>query len=373
LASVPPGAVADVAAGRTVGGVHLLFRQVFRAGLPYDNTVVSVEATSTSDAWAVGESDAAGEGDHRSYAVHWNGRSWKMVHLPARGFVPDSVRASSRHDVWVLGNAWVSGNAADPEALRWDGTRWHVVAVPSGAGTFRPVVLGPSDVWLTGPVTWAGQHGWRSVTWHWNGRAWASYTLPVLSDFSLEFGLAGSSARNMWAVGTAASGPHRHEVGRLVAYRWTGSAWHRAKLPRVYLTGSPQIAVGASGEEWIAGRGAYRMRGRPVVLYRRHGKWSRLSNRVLDMAIDAVADPVPDGLDGVWFEFGLYWSGRAAVAIPGPPGTCRSMYYEGQSSFMDGVPGTHAVLTGAGCQLSVHGRIEGSISVTRPVGSRGLS
>lgn len=92
------------------------------------------------------------------------------------------------------------------------------------------------------------------------------------------------------------------------------------------------------------------------------------------MAIDPVADPVPDGLDGVWFEFGLYWSGRAAVAIFGPPDVCRGpISFSSQSSFMDGVPGTHAVLTGSGCQLSPHGRIEGSISVTRPVGSRGLS
>ena len=111
----------------------------------------------------------------------------------------------------------------------------------------------------------------------------------------------------------------------------------------------------------------------PVVLYRSHGTWSRLPKRVLDMAIDAVADPVPDGLNGIWFEFGLYWSGRAATAIPGPPSGCEGFTVDTEESFMDGVPWTHAVLTGGGCQPIGHSKIEGSISVTKPKGARGLS
>jgi hypothetical protein len=337
--------------------LRLVFRQEFLARLPYDNTLISVEATSRSDAWAVGGTAVA---DHNlpDYAVHWNGKRWRIVHLPDPKFVPVSVRASSRHDVWIFGWTPASGAA---EALRWDGAQWHVMTVPPLAQMARPVVLSPSDVWLGGGIrTAAGR--WSTRTWHWNGQAWTSYDLPIQPDWLGDFIIAGSSDRNLWAVGALTSS-RRHGVGRLAAYRWNGTAWQPMPVPRLFLI-RPQVAVSASGEVWIAGKGPH---AEPAVLYRTRGTWSRLPDRVLDKSLDAVFNPIPDGLNGVWFEFGLYWDGHAAVAIPVSPAACNGGFYTGSDlSFMAGIPRTHWVLTAGGCQLSTHGKIQGEISLTRP-------
>jgi hypothetical protein len=345
--------------------LHLVTRQQFLARLPFDNVITSIEATSRSDAWAVGGIDVA----YRTfpvYALHWNGKRWSMVRLPDPKFVPVSVRASNRHDVWIFGTTHGAGTA---EALRWDGARWHVMTVPQQASLSRPVVLGPSDVWLSGPVTWTRGAGWRTATWHWNGRSWTAYALPVFSDWGNDnFIIAGSSDRNLWAAGTLGSGSRLHHAGLLAAYRWNGRAWHRMAVQREYLSGYPQVAVSASGEVWIAGYLASPRHDRqPVVLYRTGSRWSRLPDRLLDTTVVSVIDPIPDGLNGIWFEWGLYWSGRAGFATILPPRACRGAYSASPAwSFMTGIPGTRSVLTGGSCQPPQLRHYQGEISITGP-------
>jgi hypothetical protein len=89
-------------------------RRTCSAKLPHDNGLFSVEATSRRNAWAIGGTEVARQ-NLPGYAVHWNGRAWRIVHFPDPKFVPTSVRASSAHDVWVFG-----GLASKPvsEALR---------------------------------------------------------------------------------------------------------------------------------------------------------------------------------------------------------------------------------------------------------------
>ena len=347
----------------TATAIHISSRLAFRASLPYSNILTGAEATSPSDAWAIG---ATATGDSRAYAVHWNGSAWKITHFPDRAFVPDWVRASSRHNVWFIGSRITSGISVR-EALRWDGARWHVMAVPQEAsGVFRPVVLGPSDVWLSGATTWNRAHGWHTLLWHWNGRAWTSYVLPILADDSLGMSLAGSSDRNLWAAGIAASSPARTATGRLVAYAWNGSAWHRKAMPRVFLAGPPELAVAASGEAWVVGRGTRRVHHKPIILYRIGGQWKRLPDRVLDVP-SGVGTPAPDGLNGVWLGLDLYWSGSAVAQINGQ-GTrnCDSLYLDTQGPFMDGIPRTHSILLAAACQRTSHGRLQGSILIDKP-------
>jgi hypothetical protein len=125
--------------------------------------------------------------------------------------------------------------------------------------------------------------------------------------------LAGSSDRNLWAAGIAASNPARTAAGRLVAYGWNGIAWHRKAMPRVFLAGPPQLAVAASGEAWIVGHGTRRAHHKPIILYRIGGKWKRL--------------PI---------------------------------------AFMDGIPRTHSVLLAAACQRTSHGLLQDSILIDKP-------
>jgi hypothetical protein len=202
---------------------RLVARQVFRARMGYANTIVSVEATSRSDAWAVGTSN---NGDHpRSYVVHWNGRAWRMVSLPVRRFLATSVQASSEHDVWLFGSA----PGAGWEALRWDGAKWHAVTAPQ-VDVVRSVVLGPSDVWVSDTPTWTATGGWTTALWHWNGTDWISYPLRLLTDFS-RFDIAGSSDRGVWAVGTKTSGSPamKHAPERRAGPAGCAATWCRRR------------------------------------------------------------------------------------------------------------------------------------------------
>jgi hypothetical protein len=343
-------------------GIRLMIRQVFRAKLPYDNIMTSVEATSRSEAWAVGSS-ANSRADLRSYAVHWNGRSWKMVSFPVSGFSATLVQASSRHDVWFFGRT-----GTGQEALRWDGRRWHAIAVPQQDDILRAVVLSPSDVWVNGSSYWHEASGWTARLWHWNGRAWNRYALPVMADD--QFDIGGSSGGNLWAVGTRTSSRfYNTAAGLVIAYEWNGSAWRRKTVPHVHLEGPVQVAVSSSGEVWIVGQGTSRRRHKPVVLYRVHGKWAMLPGRATDMATPEriIGEPFADGLNGVWFAFSLYWSGRVAAGIIMPPIACNGgIWIDPAGTYLTGIPRSHKVLTAAGCQHALNGRIQGVISITRP-------
>jgi hypothetical protein len=144
-------------------------------------------------------------------------------------------------------------------------------------------------------------------------------------------------------------------------------AWLPMPVPHVELTGPPQVAVSVSGEVWIAGFGVGAMRHKPVVLFRTGGTWSRLANRVLDRSLESVVNPIPVGAHGIWFEFGLYWSGRAVGVTAGRPHACQGGYYAGGGqTFMVGIPGTDSVPPAAACQPSGDRYYEGQISITTP-------
>src|SRR5215469_7985161 len=93
-----------------------------------------IAALSSTDIWAIG--------DRRSgpFTVHWNGRRWSTAKIPhAAGFIPLSISAPSARDVWALGFRLRSGL---PEAFRWNGSSWQVVALPAN-GSDLGVVFSP--------------------------------------------------------------------------------------------------------------------------------------------------------------------------------------------------------------------------------------
>jgi hypothetical protein len=126
---------------------------------------------------------------------------------------------------------------------------------------------------------------------------------------------------------------------------------------------------------WITGyrpaRAGRRGRGEPVALYRIGGTWRQLPARTLHLAgPGGISQPVPDGFDGAVMS-GLYWSGRAGIALEGPEfgNTCQngSTLVDNGTSVV-GIPGTRSFLKVVGCQVSenVNSRFEGEISITTP-------
>lgn len=269
------------------------------------------------------------------------------------------MRASSADNVWVFG----SDSTHALEAMRWDGSHWlAALAIPAGAPD-NPVVLGPSDVWLSYFAAWTRARGWMATSWHWDGREWHTYTLPILTT---DMGLAGSSDQNLWAAGITTTSSNRNALGHLATYRWNGHAWHRIRLPRAFVVRDPELSASTSGETWIVAGGSKRVHGHAVVLFRGASTWRQLDERRLSSLPAPVGYPeAPDGLNGIRLGLNLYWPGSGPVEWS-PVGCSHALYASIGPSMMDGVPRTHRVLLAAACQQGSHGTIEGAIMISKP-------
>ena len=187
-----------------------------------------VAATSASDAWAVGATDAGG-----TLIVHWNGSSWQQVPSPSTG--PhgsytnlSGVAATAVDNAWAVGSStWFSGDRTVGRAviLHWNGATWKLVPSPNlGAYPSLSGVAATSanNVWAVG----SDREG--TVILHWNGRAWRHVPSPSPSG-TLE-SVAATSARSAWAVGFAGTGGGTG-VGPSntpLILHWNGIMWKRA-------------------------------------------------------------------------------------------------------------------------------------------------
>jgi hypothetical protein len=226
--------------------------------------LVAVRCTTAADCWAVG--DAVGSrGIERNQALHWDGKTWLVVRMPAPGAAFDAltdVSCTSPSSCWAVGAEGPvrpalagtgSAGSAGPagvrffelnEVLHWNGTKWSVVSAPSPAGTGADAVsalesircASAVDCWAAGT---AGRESeaevFRNQMLHWNGRKWAQVTVPNPAgtkspDFNEIIGLSCTSSANCWAAGaygtSASSGKFLNE-----ALHWNGRKWFKASVP----------------------------------------------------------------------------------------------------------------------------------------------
>jgi len=267
----------------------------------------SVIAISKDDAWAVGINSHA-----NGYILHWNGHRWRHAGLPAVGFIPLTVRASSATNVWVLGD--YAGSFA---AERWDGSRWHQITLPDGAGS-GAVILNAKDAWLAEPSCQAAM----CQLYHWHRSTWTEIALPP--HFTLE-SLSGSSDTNIWAAGylsrSAGSGP----VG---AYRWTGRSWVRARLPRLGQGATAEVVAVSPRNVWVVNT---------WIWYPRPAHWNGenwISVPRPSHALNAADPVVPYGQYGIRVGATSIWTGHRWLfgAAPG----------DGANAELAAIPGTSA-------------------------------
>jgi hypothetical protein len=156
--------------------------------------LAAVDATSSTDAWAVGWATS----DIRStsaipFALRWNGTSWVSMRLPAPGSIMNGVDARTSSDVWAVGYS-STATGRQPYVARFDGTSWRRVATPSMAGELTDVVaLSPTN------VVAVGRSNGAALVLRWNGTSWTRGTTPVLSGPYLTGVTAAGNA--VWAVG----------------------------------------------------------------------------------------------------------------------------------------------------------------------------
>jgi hypothetical protein len=148
-----------------------------------------VFCTSANNCWAVGNFDSITSGATLNEVLRWNGTKWSQVKVPSQGgnTLGDvseltAVRCRVASDCWAVGRYFNKNGAALDQALHWNGTKWSVVPTPTPAGTLNGDDNELFDVVCTAAsACWAGgEHGNNAslgVTLNqllrWNGRKWS--------------------------------------------------------------------------------------------------------------------------------------------------------------------------------------------------------
>jgi hypothetical protein len=190
------------------------------------NTLTSVDALSSTNAWAVGSYRT--DNLRKTLIQRWDGASWKIVSSPNPGTLSNSllgVAAVGPKDIWAVG--WKSsGEGLRSLVLHRDGTRWVEVAVPTvgtGDNVLTSVsVAGARDVWATGYYVDGTQY--KTLTLHYNGATWSHVPSPNGRDgISILRGIGAFSSTNAWAVGFEYRATQNHYVAS--TQHWDGSTW----------------------------------------------------------------------------------------------------------------------------------------------------
>jgi hypothetical protein len=197
------------------------------AGTSGDNALTSVDALSSTNAWAVGSSRTSAS--RKSLIQRWNGTSWTIVSSPNPGTLGNSllgVEAAGPNDIWAVG--WKnSGNGLRSLLLHYDGTGWTEGAAVPKVGTGDNVLTGISavssdDVWASGYYVDGTQH--KTFTLHYNGTTWSQVPSSNGADgTSVLMGIDASSPTDAWAVGFEYRAALDHYVAS--TQRWNGSSW----------------------------------------------------------------------------------------------------------------------------------------------------
>jgi hypothetical protein len=132
-------------------------------------TITGLTAVSADNVWIFGASaDGNGTG-----TWHFNGRSWRRVAGAAGRIYRAS--ATSRRDIWAI-----TTGTKDDAVLRYDGKRWRPVRtghVLAGVAASDILATSRRDVWVLGNEVSKGSI--RLVLAHWNGTRWRRITARV--------------------------------------------------------------------------------------------------------------------------------------------------------------------------------------------------
>ena len=151
----------------------------------------SVAATSPASAWAAGT--LTGAPAFKTLIAHWNGTAWSQRASPdPAGFAFGSqlagVAATSSSSAWAVGES-IKGVAPDVSQTliaRWNGTTWAQAPSPNPGGTgsgsanflFSVTATSPSNAWAVGAYATSPNANDHTLVAHWNGTAWQQQPSP---------------------------------------------------------------------------------------------------------------------------------------------------------------------------------------------------
>lgn len=166
-----------------------------------NGTLLSVKAVAPGDVWVSGTTgpipapQGAVSGEPR--LAHWDGHTWSITPLPSaistyQGALP-SLAATSAQDVLAVGYTTnthgLSGTSSvvdapfvvnkqntAPVIVRWNGSRWSQMPLPTADGSLYLEGLatdGANNIWTIGQVYKTDLKQLYVYVAHWNGQSWS--------------------------------------------------------------------------------------------------------------------------------------------------------------------------------------------------------
>lgn len=210
--------------------------------------LTSVTGTSSTDVWAAG----AGTLDR------YDGTAWtRRIEGPALREVHDA-HGRAANDIWAVGRG----------AMRWDGTQWNEVDIPTVDQWQGVFAISANDVvavgWLNGTIARFNGTSWSTTggaagtqlsdvwaahsndiwavgnreTRHWDGTSWTTTT----HDSTLR-GIYGTASTDVWAVGDTVAGSG-------VVHHWDGITWSKSTVAK----GLRDVYARTPTDVWAVGR-----------------------------------------------------------------------------------------------------------------------
>jgi hypothetical protein len=197
-----------------------------RVASPNRGTVASVlqdvvMVPGTSTAWAVGYSYDSNLAANRTMTQRFNGTSWSIV--PSLNAGATGYSQLNRVDATSTSNVWAIGSLVE----RYDGTNWVAMSSPAGVALRGLDVVSPSEVWVAGYSGSAATVAqWKNGTW--TTRYTQASTGRHLTVFEA---IAVDASGKVWAVGWDRdyNAPGR-PVSSLVVH-FNGTSWTRETTP----------------------------------------------------------------------------------------------------------------------------------------------
>jgi hypothetical protein len=214
-------------------------------------TVRGVSSISKDDAWAVGLTQQEGF-VYETLTEHWDGEQWVEVPSPNPVGQPVSdllaVDAISTDDVWAVGN---SGIAETSHTIieHWDGEQWTLIPASRTGELYGVNAISADNVWAVG--NYYEDFASKILIMHWNGTAWSTVNSPTL--YGHMYSVSAISANDIWAAGFQ----HVGEVNELLVEHWDGTSWTVVDTPTPgFYSELYGITAFSSTDVWAVGNSA---------------------------------------------------------------------------------------------------------------------
>jgi hypothetical protein len=202
-----------------------------------------MRAVSTNDIWAVGYQQ--GSQGLFPLIVHWDGKSWSVVHNPAENqhaalysVVPIGVTY-----VWAVGTAYPSG--PQPLIEHFNGHQWVIdkFYIPPNWAVLQAVTgTSLNNIWAGG----YGGGGSGALIERWDRTTWSWNQSPTNVGNYID-SMSARSSTDVWAVDPP-------NEGGLFVERWDGTAWKSVPYPRGGTAVLQQVdATASTGYTWVVG------------------------------------------------------------------------------------------------------------------------